>query len=331
MPATFADPPPLEFIALLEDDAFSGGTVGVLTSSGAAQSDSQAAVGTESAAQHWSTTRQYYDTGSLELTLHEELIDFSEAYRPTRAEHAARVDAIERVRELVAGLPSFASAEVHPFGSFATGIYLPSSDIDLVVLDSGHVDKMEQVEGLRLIELALRSARWRAEHIEVIASAKVPIVKYLDCVSGLAVDICLETRDGLRSSALARKAAERFPAFRHLVLLLKRWLISRGLNDTFTGGVGSFLLMLLVIASLQQPPLQPPTLPGTQHNLGRCLLHFFELFGMRLNTMTVGIRVCNSPAHTQTRTARPSAHLPTCATPSTPSHVCYALACGSTR
>lgn len=290
---TMADESPLEFIALLPEDGSSGRDFEAVTSSGAAHSDPLAAMATEAASKHWSTTRQYHSTASLELTLHEEMIDFSEAYRPTRAEHAARVGAIERVRELVAGLPSFASAEVHPFGSFATGIYLPSSDIDLVVLDSGHVQKAEQVEGLRLLESALRSASWRAEHIEVIGSAKVPIVKYLDCVSGLAVDICLETRDGLRSSALARKAAERFPAFRHLVLLLKRWLISRGLNDTFTGGVGSFLLMLLVIASLQQPPLQPPTLPGTQHNLGRCLLHFFEMFGMRLNTIAVGIRVAD--------------------------------------
>mmetsp|Transcript_13322 Transcript_13322/g.40395 ORF Transcript_13322/g.40395 Transcript_13322/m.40395 type:complete len:650 (-) Transcript_13322:311-2260(-) len=270
----------LEFIELVADEEGVGPTT----------ADGQPG---PSGAEHWSTTRRFHSTASLELALHEELIDFAEAYRPTRAEHAARVDAIERLRGLLAGLPSFASATVHSFGSFSTGIYLPTSDIDLVVLDSGRLDKADQVAGLHEIEAALRSAPWRAEDIEVIGTAKVPIVRYMDVESELAVDVCMETRDGLRSSALARKAAERFPAFRYLVLVLKRWLISRGLNDTFTGGIGSFLLSLLVIASLQQPPLQEPPLPNTEHNLGRCLLHFFELYGMRLNTTAVGVRVAD--------------------------------------
>ena len=68
----------------------------------------------------------------------------------------------------------------------------------------------------------------------------MPIVKYVDGPSGLSVDLCLEQQDGIRSSALATKAARQFPPFRPLVLLLKRYLSSRGLNDTFTGGVGSF-------------------------------------------------------------------------------------------
>ena len=274
---------PLDFIELLDDSeaADEAGGAGPSAFDGAA----------EAASEHWSSTRRYHDTHSLELLLHEELLDFSEAFRPTWAEKAARSAAVERVRALLARCQSLGSATLHTFGSFSTGVYLPSSDVDLVVLDSGRTDKAGYVAGLREIEAALHVAPWRAEDIEVIATAKVPIVKFLDGQSGLSIDICLETRDGLKSSALARKADAQFPAFRHLVLVLKRFLISRGLNDTFTGGVGSFLLQLLVISSLQQPALHPPPHAALKGNLGGQLLHFFETFGMRLNTAIVGLRV----------------------------------------
>jgi DNA polymerase sigma len=43
-----------------------------------------------------------------------------------------------------------------------------------------------------------------------------------------------------------------FPAVRPLVLLLKYYLAQRSLNDTYTGGVGSFMLTLMVVHVVQQ-------------------------------------------------------------------------------
>lgn len=75
------------------------------------------------------------------------------------------------------------------------------------------------------------------------------------------------------------------------MIVLKYWLRDRGLNDTFTGGVGSFLLQLLVICSLQHPPPTPSHFRSHGGNLGASLIHFFELFGLRLNYTQVGIAV----------------------------------------
>mmetsp|Transcript_45476 Transcript_45476/g.146413 ORF Transcript_45476/g.146413 Transcript_45476/m.146413 type:complete len:296 (+) Transcript_45476:62-949(+) len=226
----------LDFIALLPDEE-------IPETPAACEAASSSDTG-EPAPDAWSITRAHFGADSLELALHEELLDFAEAFRPTRAESAMREAAVERVVSLLASLPSFASASVRPFGSYATGLCLPSSDVDLAVFGTGFESKVQQVAGLRQIEKALHRAGWRAEEVEVIGSAKVPIVKYVDGPSGLSVDLCLEQQDGIRSSALATKAARQFPPFRPLVLLLKRYLSSRGLNDTFTGGVGSFLLCL---------------------------------------------------------------------------------------
>ena len=53
-----------------------------------------------------------------------------------------------------------------------------------------------------------------------------------------------------------------FPAFRYIVFVLKRWLRLRGLHDTFRGGVGSFLLQLLVVSNLQHPPARRRRAPS---------------------------------------------------------------------
>ena len=45
---------------------------------------------------------------------------------------------------------------------------------------------------------------------------------------------------------------EQFPAVRPLVLLFKYFLAQRGLNDTYTGGVGSFMITLMVVHVVMQ-------------------------------------------------------------------------------
>ena len=227
-----------------------------------------------------------YGGDSVLLTLHEDVIDFWQAFQPTQQEAEARAELLVRIRVLVEDL--WPGAEVKPFGSYATGLYLPSSDVDIVVFGMGLETKPSRVAGLEQLAQRLEAAEWRVSELEVIGKAKVPIVKFIDVSSGVHVDICLEVRDGIQSSNLARKASTQFPAFKYLVLVLKRWLAQRGLADTYHGGVGSFLLQLLVIAALQHPPSSPDRLKGS---LGGLLLHFFEVFGLRFNYVRCGISI----------------------------------------
>jgi len=53
----------------------------------------------------------------------------------TQVEATARQEAVERVRAMVLSIWPQCRFEVH--GSFATGMYLPNSDIDAVILGSG--------------------------------------------------------------------------------------------------------------------------------------------------------------------------------------------------
>jgi len=234
----------------------------------------------------WTPERVYAGDSAL-LSLHEDIIDFWRAFQPTPKEAAARTDLLERLRELATSV--WPEAEVTPFGSYSTGLFLPSSDVDVVVLGIGLESKAKRVAGLHRLADQMDLSRWRVENLEVIDKAKVPIVKFFDMQSRIDVDICIEVRDGITSSRLAKKAAEQFPAFKYMVLVLKQWLLLRGLGETYTGGIGSFLLQLLVISSLQHPPAGGPA--ELRGNLGAMLLHFFEVYGLRFNYAKSGISI----------------------------------------
>ena len=198
----------------------------------------------------WCASRRYAGDWST-LALHEDLVDFWHAFRPTRAERAARKAVVDRLESAVGEV--WEGATVRVFGSFSTGLYLPESDIDLVCIGTGLEGAPKNVRGraLHALAAAIRRAGWPVHSLEVVDKAKVPIVKLVDGSSGVAVDVCIEERTGIASSGLAKKASGQFPAYRVLVLVLKRFLNDRGLHDTFTGGIGSYLLQLMVISSLQ--------------------------------------------------------------------------------
>ena len=67
------------------------------------------------------------------MRFHNELIDFFDYIRPNQKNHEKRRLAFLRVlRELKSVFPT---ETIIPFGSFVTELYLPSGDIDFVILD----------------------------------------------------------------------------------------------------------------------------------------------------------------------------------------------------
>ena len=56
--------------------------------------------------------------------LHEEIEDFFQFMVPTAEEHATRLAVIGRIRDAICGL--WPKAKVEVFGSFRTGLYLPT-------------------------------------------------------------------------------------------------------------------------------------------------------------------------------------------------------------
>lgn len=237
------------------------------------------------------TVKRLRNLQSPLIRLHNEIVDFGRFLEPTEEEETARGRAVERVREVVKTIWPDARFEVH--GSFATGMYLPSSDIDAVILDSG---AKSPAICLKALAIAL-ARRGMAVKIQLIAKARVPIVKFEEVESGFQFDISFDVANGPASAEIVRENMKRFPALRPLTTVLKAFLHQRGLNEVYSGGIGSYALLCMVMAHLQ---LHNTTCKSTwagsngasdasEGCLGTLLIDFFELFGRRLVAEDVGI------------------------------------------
>ncbi|KAL3848640.1 hypothetical protein ACJIZ3_010522 [Penstemon smallii] len=217
------------------------------------------------------------------LRLHKEILDFCDFLSPTPEEQESRNAAIESVFNVIKYIWPDAKPEV--FGSFKTGLYLPSSDIDVVILGSNITSPKI---GLQALSRAL-SQRGIAKKIQVIAKARVPIIKFVEKKSGFAFDISFDAHNGPKAAEFIKDAVSKWPPLRPLCLILKIFLQQRELNEVYTGGIGSYALLAMLIAMLRN---QRESQASPEHNLGILLVKFFDMYGCKLNTVDVGVS-CN--------------------------------------
>lgn len=217
------------------------------------------------------------------LQLHQEILDFCEFLSPTPEEEASRSASVESVFDVVKYI--WPECEVEVFGSFRTGLYLPSSDIDVVIMGS---DIRSPQLGLMALSRAL-SQRGVAKKIQVIAKARVPIIKFVEKRSGISFDISFDVQNGPKAAEFIKGAISKWPPLRPLCLILKVFLQQRELNEVYSGGIGSYALLAMLIAMLRSVN-DFHALP--EHNLGVLLVNFFDIYGRKLNISDVGIS-CN--------------------------------------
>ncbi|KAK3116443.1 hypothetical protein LTR53_003169 [Teratosphaeriaceae sp. CCFEE 6253] len=238
-------------------------------------------------------------TSNVALRLHKEICDFYEFVRPHAYEEAVRRNLIVRVER---GIQSSngkgaAKVKVHCFGSFAAGLYLPTADMDLVAVSP------EYMGGSRGIYCQSTSQMYKLKsHLEyngvappdsvaVVGRAKVPIIKFPDKTTGLKVDISFENDSGIVANRTFEQWKRAYPAMPVVVVLVKQLLAMRGLNEVFTGGIGGFTTICLVVSMLQlMPELQADTLDPRQH-YGELLMTFLDLYGNKFDVRSTGIRM----------------------------------------
>ena len=224
--------------------------------------------------------------------LHDEILAFRDVVAPSASERAHRENAVRTLEK--AAKQCWPDCEIRVFGSTLTKLELPSSDVDVVVFGAP-VDKGSGgvAKRLRTLAAALEDLNALAPRsLEVVESARIPLVKYVDRDTHTSVDVSFDVESGLRTGKLVRSYIDAMPPLRPLVLVLKFFLSQRGLNETFTGGVGSYMLQLMVVSFLQQRHrTDRATGLVSPQNLGSLLLEFFELYGRDLNYTTTAISV----------------------------------------
>ncbi|CAH0475559.1 unnamed protein product [Peronospora belbahrii] len=181
--------------------------------------------------------------------LHAEIVEYTTFIKRTVEKMAIHIEEmIANVRASV--LSMWPQSQVETFGSYSTGIWLPSSDVDLVILNVMEVND-SKLTATYLKELAkvLEKQQW-VESLLVLDTAKVPVLKLVSTGTSVPMDITFEstaTHSGLLARDLIKRCADTMPELYPLAILFKQLLRERDLNDAYTGGLSSYSVVLMLI------------------------------------------------------------------------------------
>eukprot|EP01099_Mayorella_cantabrigiensis_P003172 TRINITY_DN2470_c0_g2_i1.p1 TRINITY_DN2470_c0_g2~~TRINITY_DN2470_c0_g2_i1.p1 ORF type:complete len:1346 (+),score=243.05 TRINITY_DN2470_c0_g2_i1:42-4079(+) len=220
------------------------------------------------------------------IKLHREMeacIDYMQAIIKNRHEKYAEV-VVRRVSEVVNEIWPEAKLEI--YGSYGSGLCIPSSDLDLVVTGATFTDNESPIFKLAT---ALYSRQWVKE-CQPISTAKVPVIKLLT-YEELPTDITFSVDDnsnslehnqdvppilrgvldnrfvhtGLPACRIIKELKQQYAPLEPLVLILKQLLSERGLNNAYTGGLSSYCLVFLVSSFLQLRHTKPSPHHSSSH------------------------------------------------------------------
>ncbi|KAJ1822796.1 hypothetical protein LPJ56_000619 [Coemansia sp. RSA 2599] len=234
--------------------------------------------------------------------LNEEVTRFVDYISPTPEEHQMRQWVIERLQRVLDRMNiADIDAKALCFGSFNTRLYLPTSDIDMTVMlyEKGTKTVSLKYESKQAISRFLYTLARELKKdgfctsCEVIAKARVPIIKTRESITNFHIDVSVNAESGFNSARVQKSFCENvYPdALRPLILIIKHFLAQRSMNEVYTGGMGSYAISLLAISLLQMHPRIMSGGLEVSKNLGVLLVEFFELYGKRFNYDRVCVSV----------------------------------------
>ncbi|KIY46859.1 Nucleotidyltransferase, partial [Fistulina hepatica ATCC 64428] len=230
------------------------------------------------------------DCRDIAEVFHDEVRAFVEWISPKPHEDEIRGLVVERITQVI--VDRFPDAEITPFGSYGTKLYLPHGDIDLVIQSKsmGYSDKHTVLQALsRTITYA-----GIASKVSIIAKAKVPIVKFITTgeYGRFQVDISINHVNGIHAGRIMNGFLHDMRAnlaLRSLVFVVKAFLNQRGMNEVYTGGLSSYSVICLVISFIQMHPKIRNQEIDPDTNVGVLVMEFFEFYGCYHNYEEVGI------------------------------------------
>lgn len=211
------------------------------------------------------------------LPLDAKLIELLYALSPTSGDRDAKLRVIDAVRRTLQRI----GLHTEIYGSLCTGVVIPASDVDCVMLRSTDTHTAANLSpklssallslsaaatgsatnrevrtalsgGIRVVGTRLRTDP-AFTNVLFIAHAKVPIVKCRHRTEGVKVDLSFEKDGCVSSNYLCELFCEPGNELaRPLIVLVKALVNNCGLDDPSVGGLGSFPISLLVLWYLKQ-------------------------------------------------------------------------------
>ena len=209
--------------------------------------------------------------------------------------------AVDRFSRLVKTI--WPRAQVKLYGSYISGLCLPSSDLDFVVcLPAVHKKDLALAPGVlegrnaintshqKLLARELKGESWiDPRSIKVIERTVVPVIKVSTKDTRakiIQLDISFDGPEhhGPESNQMVAQILEELPLIRPLILVLKQFLLHRGLLTAYTGGLSSYCLFLMVARYLQEQPF-------SSGDCGSLLMGFLDFYGNYFDPRDIGISV----------------------------------------
>lgn len=162
-----------------------------------------------------------------------------------------------------------------------------------VVIIGAHENKVQCLHALkRGLDKACITSK-----IEVIAHAKIPILKMVDSITNFNIDVCFGATNGIIAANMVKNFLNDHKigkALEGLMMILKQFLLQRNLNEVYTGGLSSYALLLLIASFLRlHPKIQTGEIVA-HDNIGILLIEFFELYGKYFNFDKLGVGINNN-------------------------------------
>lgn len=215
------------------------------------------------------------------LLFHSEIIDFSMYIQGDVEEQRKRNDCYEFVKSVFE--TKIEGGQLFEFGSFATSLSLKNADIDLVLKHPSFTAK----KLMKLAYTVVKELETAFDNVEVIKSAKVPLIKFRAINFNCEIDLCFNEVGGVEDLNFVNRAIEALPEAKPIYLVLKLFFKQRKLNNSYHGGIGSFLLFTLVYnyLLLEKETRRKSGLRTETHEvtLGYLLLGFLNHYGMQFD------------------------------------------------
>eukprot|EP00536_Pseudo-nitzschia_multiseries_P007612 jgi/Psemu1/196021/e_gw1.181.4.1 len=238
----------------------------------------------------------------LQSRLTKDVLQFlSETNTKMRKLDGRRQLAVERFSRLVKTV--WPRAQVKLYGSYISGLCLPTSDLDFVVcLPAVHKKDLALAPGVlegrnafnetsqKLLARELKGESWiDPRSIKVIEHTAMPVIKVSTKDTRarmIKLDISFDGPEhhGLEANRFVAQTLEELPLIRPLMLVLKQFLLHRGLLTAYTGGLTSYCLFLMLARYLQEQPL-------SNNDCGSLLMGFLDFYGNHFDPRAIGISV----------------------------------------
>jgi non-canonical poly(A) RNA polymerase PAPD5/7 len=161
---------------------------------------------------------------------------------PTSQEVRMRKDLVQRFTKLITSFNM--NASIRPVGSYVTGLYLPTSDIDMVItfpLLGGYSSRLYTLIG------KIRQSGF-ASRIEDVLHASVPLIRITDKITGIQIDLTAADGHAVKATESVQEWLQRSYPAKPLLFVVKMFLSIRRCGTTYTGGLNSYALFWMVVA-----------------------------------------------------------------------------------